>query len=140
MRRKGVSIRFSVGVASLVILMVVASIVSLYAFKEFQSGFDQISKVKLPTLIAAADLALALSGPNSKIIPGHGPVTDKAGLQVYRDMLGNVRSTVQALLAAGKSRDQIIAANPTAAWDAKWGNGFIPPKVMAGFAVDSLSK
>ena len=69
MRGKGVSIRFGIGVASLVVLMVIASVVSLYTFREFQTGYEQIAKVSLPTLISAAELAqeanaIASNAPN----------------------------------------------------------------------------
>ncbi|HTJ19461.1 MAG TPA: hypothetical protein VL494_21915, partial [Steroidobacteraceae bacterium] len=40
----------------------------------------------------------------------------------FRDMLVTVRNNVAALKQQGKQLDEIVAAKPTAAFDAKWGN------------------
>ena len=76
-------------------------------------------------MIAAADRVIALADEKTKIIPGHGPVSNKADLQVYRDMLATVTGRVKALMKAGKKVDEIRAANPSAEFDEKWGKGFI---------------
>jgi hypothetical protein len=56
------------------------------------------------------------------IIPGHGkPVSNKSELKECRDMLVTVRDKVANLKQQGKSRDETVAAKPTAAFDAKWG-------------------
>jgi hypothetical protein len=57
-------------------------------------------------------------------VPGHGPVGTRADLIAFRDMLVAVRNNVVALKQQGKSLDEIIAAKPAAAFDAKWG-GFV---------------
>ena len=48
-----------------------------------------------------------------------------------------MRDRVAALKAAGKSREEVIAAQPTADQDAKWGGGFMKPDVFAGILYDS---
>jgi hypothetical protein len=55
------------------------------------------------------------------VIPGHGPVGDKTGLTEFRDMLVAVRDKVAALKKSGKSIEEVIAANPTAPYNSKWG-------------------
>lgn len=75
--------------------------------------------------IAAAERALALADDKTVIIPGHGPVTNKAGLTAWRDMLLAIRASVAKLVAEGKTLEQVIAAKPTAQWDAQWGQVFI---------------
>lgn len=75
--------------------------------------------------ILAADKALALANDQTVIIPGHGPVTNKAGLTAWRDMLVAIRAAVAKLAAEGKTLEQVIAAKPTAQWDAQWGQKFI---------------
>lgn len=75
--------------------------------------------------IAAAEKALALSDDKTVIIPGHGPATNKAGLTAWRDMLLAIRASVAKLAAEGKTLEQVIAAKPTAQWDAQWGQVFI---------------
>ena len=66
------------------------------------------------------------------VIPGHGAVGDKSQLVFYRDLLVDTREKVAALKKQGKSLDEIVAAKPTAATDAKWGNGFRSPKDFIG--------
>lgn len=56
------------------------------------------------------------------VIPGHGAVGTRTQLIEFRDMLVTVRNNVADLKKQGKSLDEIIAAKPTAAFDAKWGN------------------
>jgi glyoxylase-like metal-dependent hydrolase (beta-lactamase superfamily II) len=58
------------------------------------------------------------------VIPGHGPIGDKVGLTEFRDMLVAVRDKVAALKQQGKALEDVIAAKPTAEFDAKWG-GFV---------------
>ena len=56
------------------------------------------------------------------IVPGHGaPVSNKAELQAFRDMLVGVRQQVATLKRQGRSLAETVAARPTAAYDAKWG-------------------
>jgi len=61
------------------------------------------------------------------VIPGHGPVGAGAQLMEYRDMLVGIRDKISALKKQGKSVDEVIAAKPTAAYDAKFGNFVIDP-------------
>jgi glyoxylase-like metal-dependent hydrolase (beta-lactamase superfamily II) len=107
----------------------------------FNGGYpfiDTSSGGRVDGVIEAADRALAGTGAATRFIPGHGPVGTRADLQAYRDMLKTVRDRVAALKAAGKSRDEVIAAKPSAEHDAKWGGGFIKPDVFAGILYDSL--
>jgi glyoxylase-like metal-dependent hydrolase (beta-lactamase superfamily II) len=78
-------------------------------------------------MIRWVNAALALATDRTIIVPGHGPVGDKAQLAEFRDMLVTVRNNVAALKKQGKSIDETIAAKPTAAYDAKWGNFVIDP-------------
>ena len=54
-----------------------------------------------------------------------GPVGGKTEMIEYRDILASIRDRVAALKGEGKSLDEILAAKPTAAYDAKWGTGFV---------------
>ncbi|TPQ39253.1 MBL fold metallo-hydrolase [Cupriavidus pinatubonensis] len=69
-----------------------------------------------------ADKAVARTTAHTIVVPGHGAVGTRAQLIEFRDMLVTVRSSVAILKQQGKSLDEIIAARPTAAFDAKWGN------------------
>jgi len=62
---------------------------------------------------------IGLAGPHTRIIPGHGPITDRNGVIAERDMLLAVRDKVAALIEQGKTLEEIIAAKPTAEFDAR---------------------
>ncbi|MEZ4362891.1 MAG: MBL fold metallo-hydrolase [Kofleriaceae bacterium] len=101
---------------------------------------DESSGGRFDGFVAAADRALALANDTTKIIPGHGPVTDRAGLQAWRDMLVAIRGKVAKLVADGKTLEQVQAAKPTQAWDAAWGQKFIKPEVLVGVLYRELKK
>jgi len=61
--------------------------------------------------IAAADRVLGLSNETTKIIPGHGPLADRARLKMYRDMVAALRDRVRTLISTGKTVDQIVELN-----------------------------
>jgi glyoxylase-like metal-dependent hydrolase (beta-lactamase superfamily II) len=71
-------------------------------------------------MIAAADGYLKLINAKSRIVPGHGPLADKAALVAYRIMLVMARERMAALVKEGKSETEIIAAKPFADLDVKW--------------------
>jgi len=78
-------------------------------------------------MIAAADRTLSVVDAATKIIPGHGPISDRHGFQEYRDMLAEVRARVGKLKQQGKTLEETVASKPTADLDAKWGQGNIAP-------------
>jgi cyclase len=104
----------------------------MYPFIDLSSGGS------IDGVIAAADKVLAFADMNTKIIPGHGPVGDKAALQIYRDAMASIRDRVKALVAAGKTLDEVKAAAPTKDFDAKWGGGFMKPEVFTAIVYESL--
>ncbi len=61
-------------------------------------------------IIAAVDSYLKLSNADTKIVPGHGPLLNKAQVQDYRDMLATARDRVAKLIAEGKTEDEAVAA------------------------------
>jgi len=72
----------------------------------------------LKGLLEALGAVIGRAGPNTKIIPGHGPVVDRAAVIAHRDLLLAVRDKVAALVDQGKTLDEVIAAKPTAEFDA----------------------
>jgi cyclase len=107
----------------------------------FNGGYpfiDTSSGGRIDGVIAAADRVLALAGANTRIIPGHGPLATKADLQSYRDTLSTLRGRIAGLKTSGKTRDEAIAAKPTADYDARLGAGFMKPDVWVGLVYDSL--
>jgi glyoxylase-like metal-dependent hydrolase (beta-lactamase superfamily II) len=96
-------------------------------FNGFYPFIDGSSGGTPDGVIAAADRALLLADDRTRIIPGHGPVSTKGELKVYRDMLATVNGRVRAMLREGKKLEDILAARPSAEFDEKWGKAFISP-------------
>jgi len=94
----------------------------IYPFIDYSTGGS------IDGMIAACDATLSKTANDTIIIPGHGnPVSNKVELQEWRDMLVAVRDNVARLKKKGMSRDETVAAKPTAAFDAKFGNFVIDP-------------
>jgi glyoxylase-like metal-dependent hydrolase (beta-lactamase superfamily II) len=74
-------------------------------------------------VVAAADRMYALTNDQTKIIPGHGQVTDRARLKQWRDAVAAVRDGVQRELRAGKSVEQILALQLAAPYAGEWPGG-----------------
>ena len=81
-------------------------------------------------MIRATKRNLSVVTDQTIIIPGHGPVGNKAGLSEYYDMLVAIRGNVSTLKSQGKSLEETIAAKPTAAYDAKWGQFLMTPAIF----------
>lgn len=81
-------------------------------------------------MVAAADRLLALCDSKTKLIPGHGPAATPADLKAYREMVAGTYAAVKQLVQAGKTREEVLAAKPTAPWDEKWGKGFMKPEIF----------
>jgi len=82
-------------------------------------NIDRANGGSLPGLVAALDAVIANSDANTKIVPGHGPVVDRAAVVTHREMVMGVRDKVAALIREGKTQEQVIAAKPTSEFDAK---------------------
>ncbi len=95
-------------------------------FNKLYPFIDSGSGGSVDGVIAAANMILEMADDETVIIPGHGPLSNKAELTEYRDMLVTVRDRISALIAQGKTQDEVMAAAPTAEFDAEWGSGFLP--------------
>jgi cyclase len=71
-------------------------------------------------MIAAADAYIKLTNARTRIVPGHGPIADKAALVEYRAMLVTARDRMDKLVKEGKSEADVLAAKPFADLDKKW--------------------
>jgi len=76
-------------------------------------------------IIAGYEVLLQLAGPDTKILPGHGVVSTRKDVESQLAMLVEIRDSIKALIAAGKTLEQVVAAAPTAQYDARWGSGRI---------------
>jgi glyoxylase-like metal-dependent hydrolase (beta-lactamase superfamily II) len=103
-----------------------------YPFIDYSTGGS------IDGMIRAAERNLTIVTDKTIIIPGHGPVGNKAGLAEYRDMLVAIRNNVAELKKQGKSLSETIAAKPTAAYDIKWGQFLMTPAIFAGLVYSGV--
>ena len=73
-------------------------------------------------MIAANEKFLSIINDGTKVVPGHGPVSSKADIIVFHDMLVTSRDRMAKLIAEGKVKSEVEAQalKPFADLDAKW--------------------
>jgi glyoxylase-like metal-dependent hydrolase (beta-lactamase superfamily II) len=89
------------------------------------TGYPNIDRRNGGTLngiLEAFNALIDLTGPATRVLPGHGPVTDRAAIVAHRDMALAVRDRVTRLIQEGKSVEEAVAAKPTADYDERTGN------------------
>ena len=89
---------------------------SAYPFADVDNGGD------FDGVIEFCSRVLEKIDRDTVVVPGHGRVATYADLAAYVAMLKTVRDRVAALIAGGATLAQVVAAQPTAEWDAKYGN------------------
>ena len=89
-------------------------------------------------MIAAVEGALKGANARTKIVPGHGPLADRAALVKYRDMLMTVRDRLQRLKTAGRSEKETVAARPAADLDGIWAQGLVQPDEFISMVYKTL--
>ena len=88
-----------------------------YPFLDLSSGGS------LAGLVAAIEGVLSRADAETVVIPGHGPVSNRAELAAYRDMLVAIGRRVRELVEQGRRLDEVLAARPTAEFDERYGKG-----------------
>ena len=74
------------------------------------------------------------------VVPARGEVTNGTGLKAFLDMIAAVRKHVQHSIDARETESQVIAENPTAEFDAKWGHGRVQPETFVQEVYKSIKK
>jgi len=85
-------------------------------------GFPNIDRVNggsLDGMLNGLGVLIGIAGPNTKIIPGHGPTVDRNAVMAHRDMILAVRDRVSKLVEQGKTQEEVVAAKPAADYEAK---------------------
>lgn len=82
-------------------------------------NIDRNNGGTLPGMIEGLGAVIGHAGPNTKIIPGHGPIVDRNAVTAHRDVVIAVRERVAALISQGRSEDEIVAAKVIADLDAR---------------------
>ena len=102
-----------------------------YPFIDVESG----GSVK--GIIRAMDILLKMLDDNTKVIPGHGPLSTKKDVLEYRKMMTTVGGRVEKLVAAGKTLEQVVAAKPLREFDEEWGK-FRKPEAFVEILYNGL--
>lgn len=95
-----------------------------YPFIDYSTGGH------IDGMIRATEKNLAAGTGSTIIIPGHGPVGNKAQLSQTLDMLTAIRDKIAALKKQGRTLEEATAAKPAAQFDDKWGKGFVSPEMF----------
>lgn len=106
----------------------------LFPFIDLDSGGS------VAGFIAAQSRLIDMVDEETRIIPGHGPLANRADLIRARDMLVDAEARVQALLDKGMSGEEIVAANPLADYHDNWNWGFITTERMTQTLIRALSE
>jgi glyoxylase-like metal-dependent hydrolase (beta-lactamase superfamily II) len=105
----------------------------IYPFIDYSTGGSIDGQIR------AAEANLKLCTKDTIIIPGHGgPVSNRTELKNFHDMLVAIRENVATLKRQGRTLNDIIAARPTAAFDAKWGQFVIAPPLFTKLVYEGV--
>ena len=91
-------------------------------------------------VISSIRTLIDLADDNTRIIPGHGPLSDRQGMQGYLEMLETVRDRMNKLIAEGKSLEDIIELRPNSDYDDAMGKGFINPETFLQILYSDLEQ
>ena len=95
-----------------------------YPFIDYSTGGSIDGQIR------AAEENIAKVTDKTIVIPGHGAVGGKADLILFRDVLVEIRDKVAALKKQDRNLAEIVAAKPSARYDAEWGNLFMTPSAF----------
>lgn len=107
-------------------------------FNGFYPFIDNSSEGGVEGMLVATSLILSMSNDWTKIIPGHGPLGNKADLQRYHDMLTTIVGRTRLAKGVGKSLQSWISEQPFAEYDAEWGDGFLTTDMFVKVVWDSI--
>jgi len=85
-------------------------------------NIDRTNGGTLAGMLEAMNIFIDLAGPNTKVAPGHGAITNRAALVAHRDVITTVRDRVAKARSAGQTVEQVVASKPTADLDERVGN------------------
>lgn len=93
----------------------------IYPFVDFSSGGEPRG------MIAGVRSVLASIDEHTKVIPGHGKLSNRAELQSYHDMLKTICDRIDVEIKKGTRLEELLAMKLTADYDELWGAGFLSP-------------
>ncbi|CAN5138300.1 MBL fold metallo-hydrolase [soil metagenome] len=89
-------------------------------------------------MVAAAKMVATMTGPGTRIMPGHGPLATADEFKQYVDFLETMLERFTKLKEQGRSVDEVVAAQPAKEFDEKFGKGFMKPEPFVRIAYEGL--
>ena len=95
---------------------------------------------KLAGMVTALEEVLDHTRETTLFIPGHGPLGNRSDLVAYHQMLRTALDRIQQLVSEGKTREEVVAAKPTADLDARWApeGSFLRPDFWVGLVYEGM--
>jgi cyclase len=107
-------------------------------FHGFYPDIDQPHGGTIDGMIALYDTLYRMCGPDTKIIPGHGPIAKREDVREYQRMLREVRKRVAEAVDAGITEEALIASHPLDDLDRKWGGNLIKQPYLLAIVYEEL--
>ena len=104
----------------------------MYPFIDLSSGGS------IDGVIRAGERIVATLDSETKIIPGHGPISEKAQLEEYVKMLKTIRERIFQQIQEKKTLAEILGSKPTQDLDEIWGKGFMKPEKFIEIVYNDL--
>ena len=82
-------------------------------------NIDRANGGSLSGMLEGLKAVIDQAGPNTRIIPGHGPIVDRTAVAAHRDMIVALRDKVARLVQQGMTQEQVLAAKPASDFDAR---------------------
>jgi glyoxylase-like metal-dependent hydrolase (beta-lactamase superfamily II) len=80
---------------------------------------DRANGGSLNGLEAGLSRVIALCGPNTRVVPGHGPIVDRSAVMAHRDVVVALHKKIGDMVKQGKTQDEVIAAKPAAEFSSR---------------------
>jgi cyclase len=90
-------------------------------------GYPLIDTAQGGTLVGLLKTLGSWTGDRFRVVPARGDVTTGDAVEAFRTMIQTVRGRIRRMVEAGQTEQQILAAHPTAEFDAQWGHGRVSP-------------
>lgn len=103
-------------------------------FNGFYPFIDPTTGGTIQGMAKQGHAVLKMADKDTIIIPGHGAVGSREDYVAFVEMLDSISAKVIAMKQAGKSADEVVAAKPTADFDAKYAHGLFTPDQFARLA------
>ena len=103
-----------------------------YPFVDVGTGGD------VRKMASNVEAVLARIDDDTVVIPGHGPLSSKADLEDFHEMLVGTTAEVEAMLVKGMTIEQIQAEGLSLEWE-EWSAGFLSTDVWIGIIAASLN-